>query len=361
MPDDIFELFHVAPPGLEHLLAAELQDKGFSNPVVSPGGATTKGPLSDVVRANTDIRGSARVLLRIAGFRAMHLAQLDKRARKVDWAAILRPDTPIHVEATCRKSRIYHNRAAAERISKAINETLGCSIDADAAIRIKVRIDDDFCTISVDTSGEALHKRGLKGAMGKAPLRENLAALSLRACGFTGGEPVVDPMCGSGTFVIEAAEIARALTPGRARKFAFEDLAIDISRTISDGTDTPFKFHGFDRDAGAVKSATNNAARAGVADNTSFTCQPLSDLRPPEGPPGLVMINPPYGGRIGNKKMLYGLYGAIGQVMRDHFSGWRMGLVTSEPSLAKACRLEWSDIIGPFPNGGIRVSLYHWT
>ena len=360
MPDEIFELFHVAPPGLEQVLAAELQDKGFVDPVPSPGGVTTKGPLSDVMRANLDIRGSARVLLRIAGFRAMHLAQLDKRARKVDWAAIMRPDAPIHVEATCRKSRIYHNRAASERISKAINETLGCPIDADAAIRIKARIDDDFCTISVDTSGNALHKRGLKGAMGKAPLRENLAALCLRACGFNGTETVVDPMSGSGTFVIEAAEIARGLTPGRARAFAFDDLAIGANKTISDAGETPFNFYGFDRDAGAVKSATDNALRAGVADNTSFTCQPLTDLRPPEGPPGLVMINPPYGGRIGNKKMLYGLYGAIGQVMRDHFAGWRMGLVTSEPSLAKACGLDWADVIGPFPNGGIRVSLYHW-
>ena len=165
-----------------------------------------------------------RVLARVAEFRAMHLAQLDKRARKVDWAAILRPDVPVRVEATCRKSKIYHDKAAAQRVERAITEGIGAPLGP-GGIGIKLRIEDDLCTISVDTSGESLHKRGFKGFTGKAPMRETLAALILRQMGFDGTQAVVDPMCGSGTLVIEAAEIAAGLHPGRGRDFAFERLA----------------------------------------------------------------------------------------------------------------------------------------
>ena len=127
-----------------------------------------------------------------------------------------------------------------------------------------VRIEDDYCTFSVDTSGEPLHRRGHKEAVGKAPMRETLAALFLRQCGYDGAEPVLDPMCGSGTFVIEAAEMAAGLAPGRTRRFAFEDLAgfdaeawAEMKQAPSRGTD--IIFHGSDRDAGAVKSAVANA------------------------------------------------------------------------------------------------------
>ncbi|MEO0356946.1 MAG: class I SAM-dependent RNA methyltransferase [Pseudomonadota bacterium] len=356
---DSYDIFLVAPPGLEHLVAAEARDCGFAGLTQVPGGVSVNGPLSDVVRANRALRGPARVLLRIASFRAMHLAQLDKRSRKVDWAAILPQGTAIDVEASCRKSKIYHNKAAAQRVGIAAAEAIAGCVDPDATVRLKVRIEDDMVTISVDTSGDALHKRGHKGAMGKAPIRENLAALSLAACGFDPDTPLVDPMCGSGTFPIEAAEIAANLTPGRSRRFAFDDLAIDVP-PLDDPNPVAgtARYFGFDRDQGAVKSATDNAAQAGVTALTQFACQPLSALEPPTDQPGLIMINPPYGGRIGNKKQLYGLYGAFGQIVKDRFAGWGVGLVTSEPSLAKATGLDWGDPVGPFPNGGLRVTLY---
>ncbi len=356
---DSYDIFLVAPPGLEHLVAAEARDCGFQGVTQVPGGVNVTGPLADVVRANRELRGPARVLLRIASFRAMHLAQLDKRSRKVDWASIIPQGSALHVEASCRKSKIYHNKAAAQRVATAASEAIAGTVDADAVIRLKVRIEDDMVTISIDTSGDALHKRGHKGAMGKAPIRENLAALCLRACDFRPDEPLVDPMCGSGTFPIEAAELAAGVIPGRSRGFAFDHLALDVDPVppvppIAATT----RFFGFDRDQGAVKSAADNAAQAGVADWTRFACQPLSDLTPPTPQPGLIMINPPYGGRIGNKKQLYGLYGAFGQIVKDRFAGWRVGMVTSEPSLAKATGLDWADPVGPFPNGGIRVTLY---
>ena len=220
-----FEIFLVGHPGIETVLCAEAREKGFVNPTAVVGGVTVLGGWSEVWRANLEIRGATRVLARAGAFRALHLAQLDKRARKFPWGDFLRRDVPVRVEVTCKSSRIYHSAAAAQRIETAIREELGATIAADAELCIKARIDDDLCAISIDTSGESLHKRGHKQAIGKAPMRETLASLFLRQCGYDGTEAVVDPMCGSGTFVIEAAEIAAGLKPGRSRRFAFEQLA----------------------------------------------------------------------------------------------------------------------------------------
>ena len=193
--------------------------------MIVPGGVETRGGWPEVWRANLALRCTSRVLVRVGEFRAMHLAQLDKRARKFPWGEVLRPDIPVRVEATSRKSRIYHAGAAAERIERAIREELGAPITKDAAIVVKLRIEDDLAVISLDSSGESLHKRGHKEAVAKAPMRETMAAGFLHECGYRGAEPVFDPMCGSGTFVIEAAEIASGLYPGRSRHFAFEDFA----------------------------------------------------------------------------------------------------------------------------------------
>lgn len=358
-----FEIFLVGPPGLEDALAAEARAAGFEVTGTLPGGVTLSGGWPEVWRANVVLRGPTRVLARVAEFRAFHLAQLDKRARKVDWASVLRPDVAVRVEASTSKSKIYHAKAAAQRIERAIAEELGAPIAADAPVQVKVRIDDNLVTVSVDTSGESLHKRGHKLYTGKAPIRETMAALMLRACGYDGAEPVVDPMCGSGTFVIEAAEIALGLLPGRDRAFAFEQLAnFDAAALSALRAEPPratgLRFYGSDRDQGAIKGASENAARAGVAAVTAFTRAAVSDLARPEGPPGLVMINPPYGGRIGERKPLFALYGSLGAVLRERFSGWRVGLVTDDGGLAKATGLPFEPVGPPIAHGGLKVKLY---
>ena len=361
---DQFEIFLAALPGLEDLLAAEARETGFEPLTVMPGGVSFKGHWQDVWRANLCLRGASRVLARIGGFRAMHLAQLDKRARKFPWGDYLRPDTPIRVEVTCRKSKIYHAKAASQRIERAISEELGATISDEAELRLMARIEDDFCSFSIDTSGEPLHRRGHKIAVGKAPLRETMAALFLRACGYDGSQPVVDPMCGSGTFLIEAAEIAAGLMPGRSRPFAFENLVSfepDQWASLKNGPGRSFpelRFFGSDRDAGAIRLATQNAERAGVLECCRFTQAPISDLQRPDGPAGLVMVNPPYGARIGNKKLLYGLYGALGATLKDRFQGWTVGLVTSEPALARATGLQFEPPGPPVAHGGLRVQLF---
>jgi putative N6-adenine-specific DNA methylase len=362
--NDDFEIFLVAAPGLESALCAEARALGFRAATAITGGVTVRGNWPEVWRANLELRGAGRVLARIAAFRVLHLAQLDKRARRVAWGDVLRRDVPFRVEASCKSSRIYHSGAAAERIERAIREELGAPASPDADVCIKARIENDLCTVAVDTSGELLHKRGHKEAVSKAPMRETMASLFLRQCGYDGTVPVVDPMCGSGTFVIEAAEIAAGLKPGRSRHFAFEQLATFDEAAwgrlcVEGNAVTPtIRFYGSDRDAGAITMSRANAERAGVAEITDFQQLGISDLTAPSGPPGLVIVNPPYGTRIGEQKSLHSLYRSLGQVLRDRFAGWRVGLITSEASLAKATMLPFAPPSGSVLHGGLRVTLF---
>ena len=362
--EDDFEIFLVAVPGMENVLCDEARAKGFAQATPIKGGVTIRGGWPEVWRANLQLRGASRILARIGAFRAFHLAQLDKRARRLEWSKILRPDVPFSVEAACKSSRIYHSGAAKQRIERAIQEELGAPVSPDAEVCIKARIEDDLCTIGIDTSGEPLHKRGHKEAVNKAPMRETLASLFLRQCGYDGTEPVVDPMCGSGTFIIEAAEIAAGLDPGRSRHFAFEHLANfdpvawQRLRATEARARPAIRFYGSDRDAGAVAMSRANAMRAGIGEMTDFQQHAISDLVPPSGPPGLVIVNPPYGDRIGDKKSLHALYRALGQTLLTRFAGWRVGVVTNEPPLAKATGLPFAPPAPPVLHGGIRVMLF---
>ncbi len=377
--DPPLSLFLAASPGLEPQLLEEARALGFADPRAVRGGVEVAGDWAEAMRANLSLRCAGRVLARVAAFRAPHLAQLDRRARRLPWGDWLRPDRPFRVEATSRGSRIWHAGAAARRIAGAIADSVGAPEAVagaapgpaaevrPAALSVMLRIADDLCTLSLDTSGEALHRRGFKQAVGKAPLRETMAAALLRACGWDGAAPLVDPMCGAGTFVIEAAEIAAGLSPGRARAFAFEDLApFDAAawaalRAAAAGAvrPAPAPVFGMDRDAGAVASARANAARAGVEGAAHFACQPVSALVPPPGTgAGLVIANPPYGERIGDRGDLHALHAAFGRVLRARFGGWRAAIVTSEPGLAAATGLPFGPPGPPIPHGPLKVRLY---
>jgi putative N6-adenine-specific DNA methylase len=361
---DHFDIFLATAPGLEAVLWEEVKSLRFRAAKQIPGGVTVKGNWRDAWRANLEVRGANKVLARLSTVRVSHLDQLEKLARGVAWADVLRGDVPFRVEATCKTSKIYHSGAAAQRIENAIRDKLGAPMSEDAAVTIMARIESDLCTISVDMSGELMHKRGFKVAVNKAPMRETLAALFLRQCGYDGRKPVVDPMCGSGTFVIEAAEMAAGLKPGRERPFAFEQLAtFDAAvwaemRRTAPAAKPAFRFYGSDRDAGAIEMSRANAARAGVTEFTDFHQHTVSDLVPPPGPPGLVIVNPPYGDRIGDKKRLDALYRAMGQTLMSKFSGWRVGIITNEAALARATGLPFLPTTAPVANGGIRIALH---
>lgn len=360
-----FEIFLATAPGLENALYDEVRSKGFKRVKATKGGVTIEGGWPEVWRANLWVRGASRVLARVASFKALHLVELAALSQKVPWNDILNPEHSFRVEVSCSKSRIYHSGAAVERIERAISDTLKISPSSEAEIKVMARIDHDICTLSVDTSGALLHKRGYKTVINKAPMRENMAALFLQQCGYQGTEPVFDPMCGSGTFVIEAAEIAARLNPGRLRNFAFEKLATfdpqawENMRSVVRQAEVSFNFYGSDRDSGAVKMSAENAVRAGVDKLTEFKLQTISDITPPTSTPGLVILNPPYGGRIGEKYKLTPLYQTLGRVLRDRFLGWRVGIITNDKTLAQATALPFVPESTPVQHGGLRVNLFY--
>ena len=363
-------LFLTCPPGLEPVLAQEAEALGLPGPKPEAGGIVTHGHWNTVYKANLWLRGATRVLIRMSAFRAMTLGQLEARLAKVDWERFIGPDVPVRVEASCKGSRLHHGGAVGTRVQEAVRQGTGAPIaeQAEGALRLFARIDDNLCTLSLDTSGALLHRRGHKQFTGKAPLRETLAALFLRACGYDGTEPVLDPLCGSGTVPIEAAEIALGLAPGRDRSFGFEQLpghdparwaAIREDGRRRETPDSALRFDGRDRDAGAITGARGNAERAGVTAITRFEQGAVSALAPPpEGIPGLIFINPPYGGRIGKVGALKPLYASIGQVLTERFQGWRVGMITTDAGLAKATGLPFAPPSAPIPHGGLRIKLW---
>ncbi|MFY0659156.1 MAG: class I SAM-dependent RNA methyltransferase [Shimia sp.] len=358
-----FEIFVVTAPGLEKPLAAEITEAGFKKPKMMPGGVRFRGNWQDVWRANLCLRGAVRVLARIGNFQCMHLNLLERQIGEMSWTPYLRSDVPVKVEVVTQKSKIYHAGAAKERIEKGLVAAVGVPISNEADVVLKVRIDNNMLTFSLDTSGESLHKRGHKPAVAKAPMRENMAALFLRQMGYDGSQSVYDPMCGSGTFVIEAAEMASGLLPGRSRRFAFEQLASFDGEAFAalktENTQVPQgQFFGSDKDAGAIRMSLENADRAGVADICSFEQKSAGEITPPDGPPGIVIVNPPYGARLGDKKGLFALHASLGKALSAQFSGWKVGIITTDAGLAKATNLPLETRFATVAHGGLKVCLY---
>jgi putative N6-adenine-specific DNA methylase len=217
-------------------------------------------------------------------------------------------------------------------------------------------------TVSVDTSGALLHRRGYRQQLAKAPLRETLAAATLMAAAWDGSTPLTDPMCGSGTIAIEAALMARRIAPGVNRDFAFlrspdadharwqellrEARANELPRS-------PVSIQASDRDSGAIEAAQANAARAGVCDDIEFAVQPISALASAVSP-GLVVVNPPYGVRVGERDRLRNLYAQLGNVLRRGRPGWTLALLSADRQLDAQVRIPFEQRVST-RNGGIPV------
>ena len=363
MKPERFEIFIACIPGLENELLAEINKVGFKQTKLMVGGISFLGDWRDVWRANFYLRGATKVLVRFASFRATHLAQLDKLSHKLDWGTLLRHGKSFRVETVCRKSKIYHSGAATQRISKAISDKIDAKEDPKSNVVIKTRISSDICTISLDSSGEGLHKRGYKIATGKAPIRETLAALFLQKMKFDGSQVVYDPMCGSGTIVIEAAEIALGLPAGRKRNFAFMELPSfkksEYEKLIKiNQKKINLKFYGSDRDKGAIENSVKNSKTANVEAFCHFKTNSISEATPPTKEPGIVLVNPPYGNRIGERKKLFSLYRSLGKTLSERFVDWRIGIITSDRGLAKATGLKFQDTSTSVDSGGIKIKLY---
>ena len=337
---DRFDLFAVAAPGLEPLVARELGLLGVAELRVEPGGVAWRGGLPELARANLWLRTASRVLARVGRFHARALGELERRAAHLPWERFLAPGRAVQIRVTSRKSRLYHQRAIAERVGRALEAVTGIPPEAgtggdDTEIPedrqlIVVRLLRDDCLVSADTSGTLLHRRGYRLATAKAPLRETLAAALLLAMGWDGRRPLVDPFSGSGTIAIEAALLARRIAPGLRRSFAFEqwpgsDAAVieharaEARRQVLEAAPAPI--HASDHDPGAIRAARANAERAGVADDIAFACRSVAELAPLPGP-GLLVTHPPYGIRVGDRRRLTRPYAALGRTLRRTLAGW---------------------------------------
>ncbi len=374
-PPNQLSAFAITAPGLEDLCARELAAIGVTG-MPEPGGVAWTGTLDTVARANLWLRTASRVIVRIAEFRAKTFFELERHARRMEWERFVSPGVPVEFRVTCRKSRLYHSGAVAQRLGDAVQlhvkgarlESSASDDDEDSASGERqlfiVRFVHDACTVSVDTSGALLHRRGYRQQLARAPLRETLAAAVLLGAGWTGETPLVDPMCGSGTVPIEAALIARRMAPGRDRSFAFLRWpgADEKSwkRLLADARAgelerSPIMISGFDRDEGAITAARANAERAGVAADICFAAQPVSALGTAE-PPGLVASNPPYGVRIGETAALRNLYAQLGNVLRRHRPGWTLALFSADKQLERQTGLSFEERFRS-RNGGIAVHL----
>jgi putative N6-adenine-specific DNA methylase len=292
----------------------------------------------------------SRVLRRLGGFRARALGELERKAALLPFADWLPRDATLRLRVTCHKSRLYHQRAIAERVLRASGlagaaaAPEGEEDDGAATQLVVVRIVRDEVTVSLDSSGALLHRRGYRQATGKAPLRETLAAALLLASGYDGTLPLLDPFAGSGTIAIEGALLARRIPPGLARPFACQRwtgwpeaewaalLAAARARILPRA---PAPIVGADRDAGAMRSARSNAERAGAADDIRFETRTVSALEPVAGA-GLVVSNPPYGVRVSEGRDLRDLYARLGQVMAERLPGFGLTLLVPAEPLERA-------------------------
>lgn len=362
-----YSIFASALPGFENVTQSELTRLGIPMAESTAGGVTFRGGLREMLTATVWARTISHVLCRLGSFQATKLPELRRKAALLPWCDFISPHSAVNVRATCHRSRLYHSDAVAQRVEQAIIDAIPgvvASADDDCS-QVAVRMQQDQCTVSIDVASTPLHRRGYRLRTAKAPLAEHIAAATLLWLDWKTDEPLADPLCGSGTFGIEGACLACAI-PSVAdaqrlsarrwpiwRQGILDDVLASQTQTVSQ-----CEIHVSDHTRGAVEATCENAARAGVSEALHIECRPLQDLELPR-PSGLLVCNPPYGQRIGNVRQLAALYEDLGWLMSTKLRGWRLGMVTANPQLARHVGLRWDRVSDPIPHGGLRVRIYH--
>lgn len=352
MERDGQELFAVAAPGLVPALRAECEALGWS-PRVETGGVALPQAPGRLAEANLRLRTATRVWMRLGSFRAPDGEALRRGLGRLDPREVCGA-VPLALSGPDRLVE------AAERAWKLR------SAEPEAAQAVLLRMEDGLCTVAVDTSGELLYRRGYRQEISRAPLRETLAAGLLLLAGYDGTGALWDPMCGSGTLVIEAALIALRRAPALGRPFAFEKwpgFRAEALQALRDRLSAealaraPAPIRGTDLHAGALGTARRNARRAGVLEAIALERQDVTKLTlaTPEGP-GLLIANLPYGIRVGEKRELEALYRGLSRTLRERFAGWRVALYVAKDSPTRALELEVERRF-EVSNGGIRCEL----
>ncbi len=342
---------------------------GGVRPSVVPGGVEFEGNDHVLSRALLELGLALDLRVRLGEGPAPRLDAVTRVAAALPWQAFLRPGQAVAVRATSRRSRVDHTGAIEERVLAGIRDVAGSLAAADDdPWRVFARLENNRLVLSLSVAGQPLSRRGWRLEGAKAPLAETLARAVLDLSGFDRSAPVIDPFCGSGTLLIEAARWARRIPPGWDRQFHYERSPIfDEERWARIRAQlgalilptAPAPVLGSDRDAGAVEAARQNAARAGVGQDIGFEAAALGAApalaKPP--PSGLWVSNPPFGDRVAGGEGLRNLYQSIGHRFRQLPAGWRLALLAADPKLAHGTGLELESL-ALLDHGGKKVRLY---
>ncbi|MFC2541283.1 class I SAM-dependent RNA methyltransferase [Neisseria sicca] len=366
-----YSLFVTCPRGLEAPLSQELEQLKCQDIRAVDGGVACKGGVEQVYRINLHSRTASRVLLRLtkSGYRSEQ--DIYKAAKNIRWTDWFDLEQTFKVKVEGKRAQIKSLDFVGLKIKDAV-----CDVFRDACgarpnvgkirpdIRIHAFIDERDIQIFIDTSGEALFKRGYRQDTGEAPMRENLAAGLLLLAGYDGTQPFQDPFCGSGTIVIEAAWIATRRAPGLMRRFGFEKLKnfdAALWKKLQHEAETqirpaPAPISGSDNDRHMIRAAVANAQAAEVDTFIRFEVKDAQDTRP-NGEGGILISNPPYGVRLAEVQALQALYPQLGAWLKQHYAGWLAGMFTGDRDMPKFMRLSPKRKI-PLYNGNLDCRLF---
>ncbi len=366
-----YSLFVTCPRGLEAPLSQELEQIKCQDIRAVDGGVACKGGMEQVYRINLHSRTASRVLLRLTKSGYRNEQDIYKAAKNIRWTDWFDLEQTFKVKVEGKRAQVKSLDFVGLKIKDAV-----CDVFRDACgarpsvgkirpdIRIHAFIDERDIQIFIDTSGEALFKRGYRQDTGEAPMRENLAAGLLLLAGYDGTQPFQDPFCGSGTIVIEAAWIATRRAPGLMRRFGFEKLKnfdAALWKKLQHEAETQIRpasapISGSDNDRHMIRAAVANAQAAEVDTFVRFEVKDAQDTRP-NGEGGILISNPPYGVRLAEVQALQALYPQLGAWLKQHYAGWLAGMFTGDRDMPKFMRLSPKHKI-PLYNGNLDCRLF---
>lgn len=370
-------LFATVPLGAEELTAAELNALDAGDITVTRGGVGFTGDRALLFRSLLQLRTASRILLQLGQFPCSSPQELYDGIRALPWNDLLTPAMTLSVDCTLRNSAMTHSRYAALKAKDAIVDLLrdctGSRPDVDTTspdLRINLHIANNRCSVALDAASTPLDRRGWRLDRNDAPLRETLAAAIMLHTGWDGSVPLLDPMCGTGTLLLEGTSIALKRPPGAGRQFGvmrwrdfdkrlWERVFREEQEKARDVLEVPVL--GYDRDPMAIVACRENTRRAGLAASVFIDRKPFAEVEPC-GHQGVLVMNPPYGLRMGNREELQQLYRTIGEVLKRRFTGWTAYLLAGDLELARLIGLKPSRrhvlFNGPLECRLLRYELY---
>ncbi len=367
--------FATVARGLEEVAAEELTELGAKKVTPKFTGVEFQGDQKVLYQVNLWSRTIFRVLVPILKFPCKNAKQLHQGVQQINWENYLTPQETLAVHCTGKNEQLNHTHFSALQVKNAIADQQMAdfgkrsNVDLESPdLILNLHIEKTHAILSLDSTGESLHRRGYRPAMGTAPLKETFAAALLAMTDWEPNLPLLDPMCGSGTFIIEAGLKALNIAPGLYRKrFALEHWS-DFKQELWEQLKTearqqqrsqlPARIYGRDRAWDMLEQAQVNVENAGLDQHLDLSCRELSELEPPSDQ-GIIICNPPYGKRLGEVKALGSLYQELGDIFKQRFKGWIAYVLSGNKELTKQIGLRTSKRI-PVYNGSLPCTLLRY-